>query len=660
MHYLEIPRKAARNVAYVCLALFLSVASSSPALVYAEETDCTPVASAPGIQAPTGSDYQTYKYNACTGLWENAHYTWSPATKLRTAIDPAPYVYNETTGKWDSSTWMYSPASSSWYADPFSVDQPPAGATKIGGPAPIVATETPTQAAATAEGTGSGTSTTTTGTNNTNLDTTTNAAITNNIGSLALSGSAVVLGNTNGGSALTGDAQAIANVLNLLQSSSTLGSTAATFVANIDGDVQGDLIIDPTFLQPAGNNSLTSTNNLDVNVDTDGVITNNIDLKAGTGDATVAQNTNAGSATTGNAQAVANVVNMLNSMIAAQQSFLGVVNINGNFNGNILMPQSFLDSLIASNAPHQDINISNETLNTINANLSNTQAIDNNVKSTTQSGTAGIFDNTHAGTATSGNAETNVTIFNLSNQQIVGANTMLVFVNVLGQWVGVIMDAPAGATSAAFGGGITNASVKSTNDASITAATSGKITNNITANAASGDATVKGNSNAGNAKSGDAETAVNLANITNSSINLTGWFGILFINVFGNWFGSFGVAQPHPAAAPSGTGSSSNSAGIPQTFSFVPKATNGSNLRNTVRSLGGYTSQTNVDKEIARVAAAVMGTSIGANGPKAGSTATPGAQEGVDQSRLVGGFLVLAGLSIFGVNLIQTRRKQSH
>jgi len=48
-------------------------------------------------------------------------------------------------------------------------------------------------------------------------------------------------------------------------------------------------------------------------------------------------NTTAGSATTGDAAAIANIVNVINSIIGAGQSFIGTININGNLDGEILL-----------------------------------------------------------------------------------------------------------------------------------------------------------------------------------------------------------------------------------------------------------------------------------------------------------------------------------
>jgi hypothetical protein len=347
-----------------------------------------------------------------------------------------------------------------------------------------------------------------------------------------------------------------------------------TFEANINGDVNGNLIIDPAAIQPASSTTPlngTTPSGLALNVTTNEAINNDINLAAASGDATVSKNTSAGNATSGTAQAVANVVNLLNSLVSSKQSFVGVININGNFKGNILVPQNFLDTLLASNAPHQTISVPTASLTTT---VNNNQTITNNVTSAATSGTATVAENTGAGSATSGSAKTNVTLFDLTGDHVLASNTLLVFVNVLGKWVGVIMDAPVGTTAAALGGGVV-ASGPTALAADVT--NNQTITNNINVAATTGDATVDHNTKAGNATSGNADTAVNLLNIANSDFSLSGWFGILFINVFGNWYGSFGVAPPPVKTIPK----SGTSAKIPsqhQTFKFVPATSSSGGL----------------------------------------------------------------------------------
>lgn len=624
---------------------------------YADDANpsCTPVSATNGTTKPTGSDAGTYTYNACTGLWENTYYTWNPATKETTPKYSYTYTYNDATGQWDAQKWTYSPVSNNWHQVTFSVVQPPAGAQTVGSPAPA----TTTSSSAPATTTGIGTSATT----QTTANTTTNAALNNTVSSTATSGNVSQLSNTSAGNATSGNAQAIANVINLLQSNSSVAGNTTTFVTNIDGDVQGDLIIDPNALQPAqANNNLNSTNNVNVTVANNGQITNNLALTATSGDVTSSKNTSAGNATSGNAQAIANVVNMMNSMIASSQSFLGVVNINGNLNGNILMPANFLDTLLATNAPHTTVNVSQDALNNVTTNITNNQAISNNVTANATSGNVSMGQNTSAGNATSGSANTNVTIFDLTNSQATTTNTMLVFVNVVGTWVGLLMNAPAGSTAAALGGGVSGASMNNTMTANAT--NTGSITNNINVAAASGDVAATQNTRVGNATSGDASAAVNIANITNSSFSAASWFGILFINVFGNWNGNFGVLpnkSVDTTVAKNG-GSGSPSSTNDAVFAFVPS--NVSTLFNAAKRGGVafYTPSSNskiapaAPLAAASTAAAVLGKSFNkALTPHP----TPDPQNGTSGS--LGLITIGTGLFLFGafVNGVEyVRRRQ--
>ncbi len=601
-----------RGLAGALAVLLTTSTLLTPAAVFADTSQtCTPPSSTQaGVHKPVGADANTYTYNCTTGLWENAHYSYDPATGLVTAKDPVIYTYNATTGGYDYTTWVYDAPSDTYVPVTSSAVQPPAGATVVGAPAP----STSSPGSSSISNTGPGSNNTITGngglggsidntgpdsnntingsnTNTFNGTDTTNALINNLLLGQASTGNAMVLGNTTGGNATSGNAQDIATAVNMLQSSSNaLSGGAVTFVANIDGDVNGDLLLDPATLgtvQPSAAPAL-GNNNLTINNQTNATINNNINLAANSGDATVANNTTGGNATSGSAQAIANVVNLINSAVSSGHSFLGVININGNLNGDILVPPNLIDQLIASNVPTLTISNTgpnsnnaiqtNNNSNTTTVTNTNNQGITNNVNGTATSGQATVSGNTTVGNATSGSAATNITAFNLTGSNVIGANDMLVFVNVLGTWVGMIVNAPAGATAAELGGGITtNAPNGSNNNTTVNNTTNDQINNNITTSATSGNADVSNNTNGGNATSGNAKNAVNLLNVENSNLSLSGWFGILFINVFGNWNGSFGVntaAGDAPAGGAAGAGSSSDTATIPatiQAFRFVPR-----------------------------------------------------------------------------------------
>src|ERR1700761_3474282 len=101
------------------------------------------------------------------------------------------------------------------------------------------------------------------------------------------------------------------------------------------------------------------------------------------------------------------------------------------------------------------------------------------------------------------------------------------------------MNAPAGTTAAELGGGVSSNTTVD-NNATLNNTNNDKINNNVNVSAQSGNASVTGNTTGGNATSGDADASVNLLNLINDKLSLNGWFGMLFINVYGTWNGSFG------------------------------------------------------------------------------------------------------------------------
>ncbi len=516
-----------------------------------------------GPQAPTGADANTYVYNPSSGLWENAYYTWDPITHQTTPKSPQDYSYNPATGMWDTTQWVYDAPSGTYVPNVKSIQAAPAAAQANN----ITNTGPNSQNNINNSSNNSGT-----------FNNFYNAAISNRLTQTALTGNAAVLSNTVGGSALSGNAVDISNIINVLQSTWNIqpATDLLLFTSNINGDVTGDLLLDPSQISntgPLSSSSINSKNqnNLTVNSQGNGLIDNTITLDSTSGNATVSNNTTGGNATSGNADAVANIVNIINSAITTGQSFLGVININGNLNGDILLPPNFLDQLISSSAPRATVNLSQTQNNNLVANLDSTQNINNSVDLNAHTGTATVDSNTNAGAATTGAAATNLTIFNLTGRQVVGANSLMVFVNVLGSWVGLIVDAPTGSNTAAFCGGVCQINSNTDNNATINDTAVNTINNNLRINSTSGDAAVTNNTNGGGATSGNATASANLMNINNSQLSLSGWFGLLFINVLGNWHGSFGVNTD--AGTISNTVGGVGGGAIPgalQVFKFIP------------------------------------------------------------------------------------------
>jgi hypothetical protein len=538
----------------ICLCIMVQI-MFFPAFALADHDAVHKCPPASGTTRPTGSAAATFTFNSTSCLWENAHFTWDPVTKVTTALDSLEFKLNPSTGNMERTIWVYSPAAGA-YTPRVEVQPKPISPT----PAPS-GTIKPAQqqmsgSAAANNQPSSSTSISNTGpdsnntidnsqTTNGNLNLGSNVSVTNGINSIAGSGNALVQGNTTGGNAATGDAETIVNILNLLQSSwNPSNGDITTFSADIY-DHYGDLLFDPSIVLSTGSNSNNQINrnsetNLDINIQNDGRIVNNVDLSARTGDASVTGNTTGGNATTGDANAVANIFNLVNAMIAPGSSFIGTINILGSLNGDILLP-SLLAS-IGQTGPDSTNAINSN--NTTNANVTSfdNRSIANSTNLSASSGNAAVTGNTTGGSATTGDAQTELNIFNLTGRDIIGSNGLLVFSNVLGSWSGFIFDAPTGQSSVlGTGPGSTNTvNSNTTNNLSLDSVSNTAIENNITASARSGDATVANNTTGGNAATGNATASANIVNLINSQLNFSDWFGVLFINVFGDWTGSFG------------------------------------------------------------------------------------------------------------------------
>lgn len=443
---------------------------------------------------------------------------------------PETYEYDSSTGRWNSSKWTYDAATNTYI--PVTPPQP--------APAPVATEEPEAEQAeaqqSTASATNTGPSSNDTLSSDVDANSTANLntsqTVNNTLNSDATSGNAGVTNNQLAGGAKTGDASADTTIINAVHST-VQGETAgiAHFTTDIYGDVTGDIMIYPAI---EGATATSSTNiNSQTNIENDSELTNNLNIKATSGDAEVSSNTEAGDAESGNAHAVANVLNLINTIIAANKSFVGTINIHGNLNGDILISPEFIPQLLGSNAT-----VTDSVDTSLSASLEDDQAIINNIKLTAESGEADVSNNTDAGSATTGSADTNLTVLNLTGREVDAKNSLLVFVNVLGKWVGMIVDAP-GATAAAIGNGVVDN--KTTINGELTADTKAAITNNIDLTAESGDASVNSNTKGGNAKTGNATASANIANISTSNFKISDWFGVLFINVFGSWTGCFGI-----------------------------------------------------------------------------------------------------------------------
>lgn len=544
--------------------------------------------STPGPTGPTGK-IPTYAFDDAARKWvptNTSTFSWNPANGLYESplyyYDPRVGWYHVIPGAQFKSASTVSALSAPSVAGPLSQNNPAAALASLLG----------LNASNSTTGPNSQNSIAATASTEAMLQNLTNALINNLGNSIAISGDAAVDGNTNGGNAVTGAARVVENLFNLLNAAWSWSNGGLSYFAqNLFGDYFGDITLNPERVEGAGGQlgyynpnlsaansntgpesqntiALDGTSDITVVNRPTGTINNDLNLLAQSGDASVTNNTNAGNATSGLSSVEVNILNLINSAINAGDSFFGLVNIFGDLNGDILFPEGFLNSVVGApqtsategGSTASNSNTGSGSTNTIglnaqnNTNLINSPSgfFNNNIQSAAQSGNALVEANTSAGSGITGNASTENNLFNLFNTNLAGDNAVLVLVNVMGQWVGHIMNLPsvngstgallagnASSSNSATGPGSTNTIDGSTsNNLNVTNSPVGSISNNIKAGATSGNATVSQNTNAGNATSGDAAVATNIANIFGSQFDLNKWFGVLVINVFGNWTGS--------------------------------------------------------------------------------------------------------------------------
>ena len=436
----------------------------------------------------------------------------------------------------------------------------------------------------------------------------------NTLQSKATTGDVAATANTQAGNLSSGTATVIANLVNLLASAwSWSNGNLAYFMQNlggVNGLGNGDVLLQPTATSGGGGGlggqattantgadstnqaGVTNTNDLTVNAKNGGNIVNNVDVSAASGNVDASRNTGVGNLASGDANAQVNIINLINSYISSGNSFFGVLNIFDKFSGDILFPNGFLNGLVASNSSDPNAGLGAANTNTgagstnqagvTNANnttVNNTSAygLNNNLQTGANSGTVSADANTTAGSLASGNATTQNGLFNLANTSIFGDNAVLVIVNVLGHWVGKIMTVPGGTSQSALltgngqvaantntGAGSTNqAGVSNTNNATLNQTNVGSITNNVKTSAASGNASADRNTGVGDVTTGNAKAGTSVANLVNTGLNIKHWFGVLVINVFGDWFGSVNddtAAGNAPLTGGMGAGSSATPA----------------------------------------------------------------------------------------------------
>lgn len=346
----------------------------------------------------------------------------------------------------------------------------------------------------------------------------------------------------------TGDANAQADVVNQVNTN-IVSDNYAESTTNIEGNYNGDINLLDNF-----NSLLTSANSLNQNNqqalasatviqnDNQAQVTNQVSVSANTGANTIVSGSADPAINTGDATAAANVVNIVNTNIVGNTWLFTVVNVFGNWVGNLIVPGEGL--LNVPGAPAVD-NI--KVVNDNQANISNIAAALANTGGNQIANAGGASIDT-------GNAISGANIKNIANTNIVRNNWFFLMVNNMGSWVGHVINwnsqdnSYSDVFSYDFGTIAGGADSVKQRILAIFNHNSATVDNNVQAAANTGDNTIFGDSGNAEISTGDASAFSRIVNFVNTNIVGNNWlFGV--VNVFGSWKGNVEFAYPDLAVS---------------------------------------------------------------------------------------------------------------
>jgi hypothetical protein len=367
----------------------------------------------------------------------------------------------------------------------------------------------------------------------------------------------------------TGNANGIANILNITNTGIFNSTGALLFLSNLFGNYTGlfDLrqFFDNVFQHPGRHATSTSSCSFSA-CDSEGVdvaisasstarIVNDIVVRAMTGGNTAIAPDGSASIETGDAYAAANVVNVANTNITNSNYLLVSMTNFGDLSGDIVLPgKSFFEKLFfsgdrASMAP-----------GSVHVDNNNDASVGNDLDLVADSGNNTASSTDGNATVETGNAETHGDVVNEINKNFFNTNALVLLFRVYGDWDGNVLGAPDGVRWRETASGVELWHDPGTASSSLTASTSqgrgsccaggstdvqndnnALIDNNVSVLALTGDNRAEGDS--ASITTGNAYAAANILNIANTNIFGTNFIFAIF-DIFGNWSGNIAFGRP--------------------------------------------------------------------------------------------------------------------
>ncbi|MBI2464753.1 hypothetical protein HYV64_01305 [Candidatus Shapirobacteria bacterium] len=349
----------------------------------------------------------------------------------------------------------------------------------------------------------------------------------------------------------TGEAVAFANVVNLINTNVTGSQLGIYFYNNFGGDLSnldlnqvwkniqtnesgGVIKIQEGLIGADANLVVISNKNM-------ALVNNQVTVVANTGDNSISGSSENALILTGNATALANVINLINANLVGSKFFIGVINLSANSLGDLVLPRP---DLVANQNTSCD-NCTGQTQN------NNQVTLTSNVNSTANSG-ANQTSGGAGGMIMTGNASSYANNFTTANLDLVGGGQMFLTVNVLGQAGGKIYNWQFPGSSEEWVDGqkffsyiYSSTSQVSSGQDFLQNDNLATLNNNIKVTANTGGNRIEG-ATYSDIISGRASAVANLTNLVNMNIFGSNWFfGI--INIVGNWNGNTVFAYPDVA-----------------------------------------------------------------------------------------------------------------
>jgi len=366
----------------------------------------------------------------------------------------------------------------------------------------------------------------------------------------------------------TGDALAWLNLINFLNTN-IVGSNFEFLVLDVKDDsgeinlnelwkkLQEQSSSDSIFL--VGDQSSPNMR-LIIRNENKATLENNINVCATTGNNQANQN-NSAQVNTGDATALANVTNIVNTNVLGSNFFFGIINITGQFKGNLILPR-----------PERFLGVGSSGVSgtaTIFANQ-NSASVSDTLSSSANTGNNQVNNNGGNNTISTGDANASSRDLSLINLNLYQNDWFYLLMNVLGEWNGKtyswsnpeVVEKTTGSSQAYEAGGQSSATANSPEVSSTDIGSTlpvdfqnqntADVRNNVNVSASTGENQANGNANGSSLKTGNAKASLNLLNLINLNILASRWFMGL-VNVLGNWSGNMIYAYPDLAVSLSGS-----------------------------------------------------------------------------------------------------------